>query len=237
MQKEKVRPRPTALNTVELMRLCSSGLGMGPQHAMSIAERLYTQGYISYPRTETTQYPVNFDIKGVLLEHKSSPIWGAHVASLLSGDIVHPKSGKDVGDHPPITPTRLASESAVGGGDAWRVYDLITRVFIASVSPDCRYIQTTIAVEIAGEHFATVGQRMIDAGFTAVLHWLAKDEQSVPELKSGQELIVIKASLERRQTSPPGYLTESELISLMEKHGIGTDASIPVHINNICEVS
>lgn len=41
--KEKTKARPTALNTVELMRQASSGLGMGPHHAMVIAERLYTQ--------------------------------------------------------------------------------------------------------------------------------------------------------------------------------------------------
>lgn len=63
VSKEKSKPRPTALNTVELMRVASSGLGMGPQHAMQIAERLYIQGYISYPRTETTKYPENFDLQ------------------------------------------------------------------------------------------------------------------------------------------------------------------------------
>lgn len=44
------------------MRAASAGLGIGPHNAMTLAERLYTQGYISYPRTETTTYPGNFDL-------------------------------------------------------------------------------------------------------------------------------------------------------------------------------
>uniref|UniRef100_T1I8T1 DNA topoisomerase n=1 Tax=Rhodnius prolixus TaxID=13249 RepID=T1I8T1_RHOPR len=63
VSKEKVKSRPQALNTVELMRVGSSGLGMGPHHVMQIAEKLYTQGFISYPRTETTQYPESFDLR------------------------------------------------------------------------------------------------------------------------------------------------------------------------------
>lgn len=62
-EKEQAKSRPLALNTVELMRAASSGLGLGPHTAMHIAEKLYVQGYISYPRTETTSYPTNFDLQ------------------------------------------------------------------------------------------------------------------------------------------------------------------------------
>ncbi len=61
------------------------------------------------------------------------------------------------------------------------------------------------------------------------------DDDPIPSFTINEIFPIDDVKLDERHTSAPDYLTESELISLMEKHGIGTDASIPVHINNICE--
>ncbi|CAN7994772.1 unnamed protein product [Ixodes hexagonus] len=234
-QKEKSKPRPVALNTVELMRIASSGLGMGPHHAMQVAERLYIQGYISYPRTETTSYPENFDLRGTLHQIQRVPDLSADVQELLSKGINRPKKGHDAGDHPPITPTKDASRGELDG-DAWRLYDYIARHFVATLSEDMKYLQTTASFTVGEERFSLTGKSVINPGFTKFMSWHAvSPEEALPQLKSGTSCPIVQMKLSEQKTSPPGYLTESELISLMDKHGIGTDASIPVHINNVCQ--
>jgi DNA topoisomerase-3 len=64
---------------------------------------------------------------------------------------------------------------------------------------------------------------------------MGRTDEYIPEFKKGDVLDIESVSLSEGKTSPPDYLTESELIGLMEHHGIGTDASIPTHINNICQ--
>jgi DNA topoisomerase-3 len=51
---------------------------------MRVAERLYMQGYISYPRTETSKLPADTDLREMLGPHCSHPYWGNYVSSLLS---------------------------------------------------------------------------------------------------------------------------------------------------------
>lgn len=232
--KEEFKSRPSGLNTVNLLKVASSALGFGPQMAMQLAERLYTQGYISYPRTESTAYPSSFDFKGTLATQITNPTWGEYVNRLLSGGHVKPRVGNDAGDHPPITPMQSATEDMLGN-DAWRLYQYVCQHFIGSVSPDCKYTRTKIGFSCGGEVFYCVGQRVTEKGFTSVMPWLAVNETGLPEFTKGEKIEVSKFELHEGQTLPPDFLSESELISQMEKNGIGTDASIPAHINNICE--
>ena len=80
-----------------------------------------------------------------------------------------------------------------------------------------------------------LGQRLLDLPGSVLWCWQAMEGAPLPSLAEGESLQLQEVELHQGKTSAPDYLSESELIGLMEKHGIGTDASISVHINNICE--
>jgi len=277
VSKEKKQGRPVPLNTVNLLKACSKALGIGPHAAMQTAERLYLSGYLSYPRTESTAYPKSFDIKGTLQSQSGDPRWGDYVSNLLKNGNCKARGGVDMGDHPPITPCRPAGPHELSG-DMARVYELVTRHFIASVSQDAVWNNTRVDLSIkalADKGLFTIrGKQLISPGFLAVLlHKEYGDEQDEDDLKgytiedevaevenlpdfsvgesfeisssnstsvsgAGNVNIVTTGSratlnLKEKMTTAPGYLTESELIGQMEKNGIGTDASIATHIENI----
>ncbi len=68
--------RPFPLTTVQLQKLCAQKLKISSDDTMEIAERLYQQGFISYPRTETSKFSPNTDFRGLINVQKDDPIWG-----------------------------------------------------------------------------------------------------------------------------------------------------------------
>jgi len=74
---------------------------------------------------------VCFVFRGVLKQQTNAEDWGS-LARLALENLNKPRKGSDVGDHPPITPMRLASRNHLDH-DSWRVYDYIVRHFIATV--------------------------------------------------------------------------------------------------------
>lgn len=107
---------------------------------------------MSYPRTESTAYPKSFDFYGTLQTQANDVRWGELVRTLLITGPTKSRGGVDIGDHPPIVPCRPADIHELSG-DMARVYELVTRHFIASISPDAIWKRTKVSlvVPILGE--------------------------------------------------------------------------------------
>lgn len=83
VSKDKDKVKPPGLNTVELLRTASKSFGLGAQQTMKIAEKLYLNRYITYPRTESTHYSENFNFKEILDKLASNSALGSLAVATL----------------------------------------------------------------------------------------------------------------------------------------------------------
>ncbi len=127
----------------------------------------YLSGCLSYPRTESTAYPSSFDFSETLTLLRSHPDLGSYAEELLRDGHNRPRRGQDAGDHPPITPVAPIYNSPVFNGDCHRIYDMVVRHFLASISPDARFEVTNLAFIApgCGEEFTAKGKQETDPGY------------------------------------------------------------------------
>lgn len=107
-EKPKNKWRPQALDTIELEKLGSKKLKISAKETMTIAEKLYTQGFISYPRTETNMFSSEIDLKPLVEMQTGHQAWGAFAQKVMQWG-PNPRNGnKSDQAHPPIHPTKSA---------------------------------------------------------------------------------------------------------------------------------
>ncbi|MBA2712671.1 MAG: DNA topoisomerase I, partial [Rubrobacteraceae bacterium] len=136
-QKSATRKPPAPFNTTAFLTAASS-IGFSPSRAARIAEDLYTDGYISYPRTDNTVYPRSLDLREVLGYLTGVEGAGKYAERLLRHDELSPTRGKkETTDHPPIYPTGPASKESMRD-DRWKVYQLVVRRFLATLSTQAK---------------------------------------------------------------------------------------------------
>ncbi|XP_054891755.1 DNA topoisomerase 3-alpha [Poeciliopsis prolifica] len=230
--KPKSKWRPLPLDTVELEKLASRKLRINAKETMKIAEKLYTQGLISYPRTETNIFPANLPLAPLVEQQAQSPEWGTFAQRVLDQPGgPNPRQGKNSDQaHPPIHPTKYTN--TLQGNEA-RVYEFIVRHFLACVSQDALGQETVVEIEIAQEKFSTSGLMIIARNYLDVYPYERWSTKLIPVYEQGSQFQPSAIEMVDGQTSPPQLLTEADLISLMEKHGIGTDATHADHIETI----
>ncbi|XP_078096496.1 DNA topoisomerase 3-alpha [Mustelus asterias] len=229
--KPKSKWRPLALDTVELEKLVSRKLKINAKETMRIAEKLYTQGYISYPRTETNIFPKDLNLSTLVQQQTVDPHWGAFAQGILDRGGPTPRNGsKSDQAHPPIHPTKYTGNLQ---GNEQRVYEFVVRHFLACCSQDAQGQETTVEIDIAGELFAGHGLMIIARNYLEVYPYDKWNTKVIPVYERGKKFQPTTIEMVDGETSPPQLLTEADLIALMEKHGIGTDATHADHIETI----
>lgn len=242
----KSRWRPLPLSTVELQKVASRSLRINSHRAMEIAEALYNKGLISYPRTETDRFDKSYNLRDLVSKQTSHLNWGQYATRILSppseGDAMTftwPRTGKnDDGAHPPIHPTDATPDS-FDSRDHQRIYEYITKRFLASCSIDARGAETRVEVRAGiSEYFTARGLIVEERGYLEIMHpfekWTEK-EMPLALLHPNARLPFESLTFRRSQTQPPPLLQEADLIALMDHYGIGTDATIAEHIKKVLD--
>src|ERR671914_1397917 len=231
-QKSATRPAPIPFNTTAFLT-AAANIGISPSRAARLAEALYTDGYISYPRTDNTVYPGSLDLGEVLGPLKRVEGVGPYAEKLLSTGKLSPTRGKkETTDHPPIYPTGHATKGALRD-DQWKIYQLVVRRFLATLSAPAKTLRTTVRLESGGEPLISGGTVVTQEGWLAVYPYGRKPDEEMPSLSEGQEVRVEAKDLLAKETQPPSRYGQGRLIRLMEDLGLGTKATRPSIIQNL----
>ncbi|KAL4808891.1 DNA topoisomerase [Aspergillus unguis] len=233
-QKPTSKWRPLPLTTVDLQMMGTRYLRMNSDNVMKTAETLYTKGFISYPRTETDQFDKGIDLKKLIEKQLPDQSWGQYARGLLDGNFRTPRAGRHNDQaHPPIHPVCWVSPTALTA-DEKKVYEFVTRRFLACCSEDAKGQSTDVEIQYGEETFHAKGLIVLERNYLDVYvydKW--ESTQQLPNYRVGEVFEPTEANIFDGKTTPPNYLTEPELIGLMDANGIGTDATMAEHIKRI----
>ena len=222
-RKRTVAP-PVPFNATSLMAAASSE-GLTPARTMRLAESLYMDGYISYPRVDNTVYPSSLDLADTVKKIMGNPAYTPYCKQLLSGGPLRATRGKkETTDHPPIYPTAMATPENLPAAE-YKLYNLIARRFLATLSDAAIVEGTKVTLEVGGEEFVAKGDVLVKPGFRGIYPYGLKKDEQLPALEEGQEIAFNGATCTKDQTKPPARYSQGRLIQEMEKLGLGTKST------------
>lgn len=234
-KKQRSQQAPAPFNTTSLQTAAAS-IGLSPARCMRLAESLYMEGLISYPRVDNTVYPKSLNLKEVVGMLEGQPAYAPYCKKLLAKGELHATRGKkETTDHPPIYPTAVATPDSLAA-DAYKLYNLIARRFLATLSDPSVSEATRVSFDISGEAFVSSGSVLATPGFREIYQYGLKKDDELPQLNAGDTVAISDIELLAKQTEPPARYSQGRLIQEMEKLGLGTKSTRASIIQRLYDV-
>jgi len=242
VDKVEVKPAkrtPAApFTTSTLQQEAGRKLGYTVQRTMTLAQKLYEEGKITYMRTDSV------NLSETALQAAEEQITRAYGKQFHQQRKFTTKSKGAQEAHEAIRPTHFEHSSVTSDASAQKLYELIWKRAIASQMADAQLEKTTVDIKAptVKEKFTAHGEVIKFEGFLKV--YIESDdnedeesddanEQKLPALKAGQSLDCPEIIAHQRFTMPPARYTEAGLVKKLEELGIGRPSTYAPTISTI----
>lgn len=241
-RKKKSESQPLPYDLTELQRDANKRFGFSAKKTLNILQRLYEQyKLVTYPRTDSRY--LTTDMIGTMMDRLQGMDSGykEEVRPLLAGNgkVLARRvfNNEKVTDHHAIIPTEQRLNLGELDSDERKIYDLIARQFLALFLPAYEYETIHTSFKVEGETFTAKETNVMEAGFRKVLGKVDSEEpvSGLQKLKQGQNYTVKEVVLNQKWTEPPLRFSEADVLSHMEKYGLGTPATRAEIIERLVE--
>jgi DNA topoisomerase-1 len=226
--------------TSTLQQEASRKLGFSVARTMSVAQKLYEHGKITYMRTDSV------NLSDTALNAAAAEIKSAFGEKYHQLRKYKTKSAGAQEAHEAIRPTYFEQHSISGDTSEQRLYDLIWKRSIASQMAEANFEKTTARIDVSTrtENFVANGEVMKFDGFLKVYMESTDEEQEIsldednensilPPLAEGQLLNLREMTATERYSRPPARYTEASLVKKLEELGIGRPSTYAPTISTI----
>ena len=224
--KPKTEACPMLYDLTSLQREANGRFGFSAKSTLSIAQALYERHKaLTYPRTDSRHLPEDYlgTVKDTLRSLEDTE-YVNHAKNILSSGWVHPNkrifNNAKISDHFAIIPTGTIPKTLSEAEQ--KIYDLVTKRFLAIFFPAAEYNITTRITRVENEAFKTEGKVLVSAGWLAVYgkEVLGDDETpSLPPLQPKERVWANEVEVKALVTKPPARFNEATLLSAMEGAG------------------
>jgi DNA topoisomerase-1 len=235
-RESKRSPYPP-FTTSTLQQQAASRLGLPGKRTMSIAQKLYEEGFITYHRTDSVILsPVAVkQMRAFILKEYGEK----YVPETPRNYFTKQKNAQEA--HEAIRPTRMNRTAVTVKaelGDAYfKLYDLIWTRAIASQMTDARMESTTViaaSVEKDKYRFKTSGSVLLFDGFLKLTPQALEDRR-LPVYINGEKVDLCDIRADTHETTPPPRYNDASLIKTLEEKSIGRPSTYASIISTITD--
>ncbi len=199
-----------------------AAFGFSPSFTLQLAQTLYENSLISYPRTTSQKLPSTLPLKSIIQRLSNIPTYSSFAKSILE-NYKGPRQGKkDDPAHPAIHPTGIFAEM---GKDEKKLYDLITRRFLACFMPPTTRVNLVLEGRANTQEYVFKNSFVKKEGWILAYPFVNLGKEIDLEIEKGDLLNISKTWIEKKMTSPPKRFTQASIIKELEKRNLGTKAT------------